>query len=452
MQHPPEPEFRQLEYLPLGDLIDSPNNARTHPEEQIAALARAMDAFSYTIPIVIDENNMILGGHARKRAAARRGMATIPCIRLSHMSATEKRAYMLAENQLATQAGWDLEVLATEQKALLEANFDLTIAGFDMGQVDLTIGQSDAADPQSSADADDEVPDSASASVVTQPGDLWILGRHRLLCGNAREPSDVELLMDGAKADMLFTDPPFNVPIHGHVSGLGKLRHREFVEGVGEMSPAQFTEFLERTLSLAAGACRSGAVAFTCMDWRHMGELLHAGSAAFTELKNLCVWNKTNAGMGTFYRSQHELVFVWKIGSDPHLNTFGLGDKGRYRTNVWTYAGANTFRAGRMEDLSLHPTVKPVAMVADAIKDVTHRGHIVLDVFAGSGTTLVAAERVGRQARLLEIDPAYCDIAIRRWEKQTGKSATLLRTGHTFSHTRSLRTGWTTKLTEEAVV
>jgi DNA modification methylase len=244
---------------------------------------------------------------------------------------------------------------------------------------------------------------------VTRMGDLWQLGRHRLICGDARKADDYDRLLAGETVDLIFTDPPYNVPIDGHVCGSGRIRHREFAMGVGEMSTSSFTDFLTETLGAAAKRCRDGAIAFVCMDWRHMNELLAAGQATFSELKNLCIWNKTNGGMGSFYRSKHELVFVFKVGTAPHVNSFGLGDTGRYRTNVWDYPGISSMGAGRMEDLAMHPTVKPTALVADAIRDCSLRGDIVLDIFGGSGTTLTAAETCGRSARLIEFDPAYCD-------------------------------------------
>ena len=232
--------------------------------------------------------------------------------------------------------------------------------------------------------------------------------------------------------DLVFTDPPYNVPIDGHVCGLGRIRHREFAMGAGEMSREGFTAFLQLTLGHAAVACRNGAIAFVCMDWRHLGEVLAAGEAAFSELKNVCVWNKTNGGMGSFYRSKHELVFVFKVGSAPHTNTFGLGDTGRYRTNVWDYAGVNSFRGGRAEELAMHPTVKPVGLIADAIMDCTRRNELMLDPFAGSGSTLINAHRTGRRARLIEYDPAYCDQILHRFRKVTGKMPCLAATGQTF--------------------
>jgi DNA modification methylase len=246
-------------------------------------------------------------------------------------------------------------------------------------------------------------------------------------------------LLSGEAVDLVFTDPPYNVAIDGNVCGKGSIRHREFAMGSGEMSRVAFTQFLTETLSNAATACRDGAIAFVCMDWRHMGELLEAGEKAFSELKNLCVWNKTNGGMGTFYRSKHELIFVFKVGTARHINSFGLGDTGRYRTNVWDYAGVSSISPHRLDDLTMHPTVKPTALVTDAIKDCSKRGDVVLDVFGGSGTTLIAAESCGRRARLIEYDPTYCDTIIARWERLTGKQTTLSTTGERFEDVAELR-------------
>ena len=439
---------RSVEELETELLHEAPRNARTHSEKQIGQLAISIRRFGFTNPILIDDANMVVAGHGRLAAAKKLGMTAVPCLRLSGLSEQDKRAYMLADNKLALNAGWDRDILAIELKELGDLGFDMTVTGFEIGEIEIAIGAADQADPTSTQDVDDDCP-ALDAKPVTRVGDVWQLGRHRLLCGNARKSEDVALLMGGEVADMLFTDPPYNVPIDGHVSGLGRTRHREFAEACGEMSQEEFTSFLRETLRVAAGSCRDGAIAYVCMDWRHLQELLAAGHSVFSELKNLCVWNKTNAGMGAFYRSQHELVLVWKSGTAPHLNTFGLGDKGRYRTNVWNYAGVNSFGAERMEELSLHPTVKPVAMVADAIRDVTRRGDLVLDTFGGSGTTLIAAERTGRGARLLEIDAAYCDVIVRRWERLTGKAALLAASGNTFERTASLRTGWSSNVAQE---
>ncbi|MFZ3005374.1 MAG: site-specific DNA-methyltransferase [Phenylobacterium sp.] len=424
---------RSVERVPIVHLAPAKRNARTHSEAQIRQIAASMERFGVTNPALVDDDNRIIAGHGRVAAAKTLGHADFPCLRLSHLSEAEKRAYVLADNKLALNAGWDKELLAIDLRELAELQFDVSLTGFTLPEVDIILAEADDAAPNGDDPGEDPPPSPAAAGpAATRLGDLWVLGRHRLLCGDAKDNAAITLLMDGGQADMLFTDPPYNVPIDGHVSGLGQVRHREFAEGVGEMTASQFTAFLQETLGAAASVCRDGAIAFVCMDWRHLQELLAAGHAVFSELKNLCVWNKTNAGMGTFYRSQHELVLVWKYGGAPHTNNFGLGDKGRYRTNVWTYAGANAFKAERLEELKLHPTVKPVALVADAIRDVTNRGQVVLDVFGGSGTTLIAAQKTGRSARLIELDPGYCDVIIRRWEKLTGKSATLEGDGRTF--------------------
>lgn len=274
---------------------------------------------------------------------------------------------------------------------------------------------------------------------VSRLGDIWELGRHRLICGDARDAEVMQRLLKNGQADMVFTDPPYNVPIDGHVCGLGSVKHREFAMAAGEMSEAEFTRFLEDGCRAMARVMRDGAIAFVCMDWRHMGELLAAGKAAFTELKNLVVWNKSNGGMGAFYRSKHELIFVFKHGTAPHTNSFGLGDSGRYRTNVWDYAGISSISASRSDELAMHPTVKPVALIADAIKDCSRRGEIILDPFAGSGSTLIAAEKTGRSARLVELDPLYCDTIVRRWEAVTGKRAMLTACGRAFEDVAALR-------------
>lgn len=288
----------------------------------------------------------------------------------------------MADNKLALNAGWDVELLGIELQGLIDLDFDVS-TGFSLAEIDLVLDGALEASEQVAEPAD-AVPEPPSAP-VSQRGDIWLLGRHKLICGDAREAKDFEALLEGAKVDLIFTDPPYNVPIDGHVSGLGSVRHREFAFASGEMSKTEFKGFLTQTLGAGAAVAKDGAIAFVCMDWRHMGELLEAGNTVFTELKNLCVWNKTNGGMGTFYRSKHELVFVFKIGEAPHTNTFGLGETGRYRTNVWDYAGISSMSSSRAEEQDMHPTVKPVALVADAIKDCSKRGEIVLDMFGGSG-------------------------------------------------------------------
>ncbi len=415
-------------------------NARTHSTKQIAQIARSIERFGFTNPVLVSDDGEIIAGHGRVEAAKALGWKTVPTIALSHLSETERRAYVLADNKLALNAGWDKEILAIELQALVDLEFDVELTGFSLAEIDFAIEEAGEADP-GGVDAPEDAVDYVSGTPVSRHGDIWQLGRHRLLCGDARSALDFEALMDGARADLVFTDPPYNVKIDGNVCGLGTVRHREFAFASGEMSRAQFTGFLTETLGNIAAVMRDGAVAYVCMDWRHMGELLAAGEASFTELKNLVVWNKTNGGMGAFYRSKHELIFVFKQGTAEHTNSFGLGQIGRYRTNVWDYAGISSISANRSDELAMHPTVKPVAMIADAIRDCSRRGEIVLDAFGGSGSTLIAAEKTGRAARLIEYDPLYCDTIVRRWEAFTGKRATLAVTGETFETLAEARLG-----------
>ena len=366
--------------------------------------------------MLIDGESRILAGHGRVEAARELGMMTVPCLRIDHMSPAEKRAYVLADNKLALNAGWDEELLALELKELMEADieFDISVTGFSIAEIDGLVDG--LANEEPGNPADDRLPDPNRVVSRCRPGDVWRLGPHRLVCGDALDPDVVETLMDGEKAQMVFTDPPYNVAIEGNVSGLGQTRHCDFAMASGEMTREEFTSFLSAGFANLAAHSINGSIHYVCMDWRHMGEMLQAGSANYSELKNLIVWAKDNGGMGSFYRSRHELIFAFKNGSAPHMNSFELGQHGRYRTNVWEYRGVNTLKAGRAEELALHPTVKPVAMLADAIKDVSKRGGIVLDLFGGSGSTLIAAHKTGRRARLCEFDPIYCDRILSRWE------------------------------------
>ena len=422
-----------IEPMAIARLRPYPGNARTHSKKQVRQIADSIQRFGFTNPVLVSDDDEIIAGHGRVAAAKLLGMESVPTLRLSHLDAAQRRAYVIADNKLALNAGWDREVLAIELQALIDLEFDVEITGFSLAEVDVLLDDAREASPAPEHEAEDTVPPLVDpAAAVSRPGDLWRLGRHRLCCGDSRKPETFDCLLGGERADLVFTDPPYNVLIDRNVCGLGRIRHREFAMAAGEMSSEAFTAFLQTTLGHTSARCRDGAIAFVCMDWRHMGELLAAGRAVFSEFKNLCVWNKTNGGMGSFYRSKHELVFVFKVGNAPHTNTFELGDTGRYRTNVWDYAGVNTLRRDRMEELAMHPTVKPVALVADAIKDCSRRGEIVLDPFGGSGTTLIAADKTGRQARLVEFDRAYCDRTLRRFEQVTGKKARLVATGQSF--------------------
>ena len=425
----------KVELRPLATLKPARRNARTHSDKQIEQIAASIRQFGFTNPLLVDDEDRIVAGHGRLEAARRIGIAEVPVIQLSHLGPDELRAYALADNKVAENAGWDPEILRIEfaELSAIELDFDLEITGFSTTEIDLTIGDGDDG-PQDEDNPDDLLP--AGRCWIGQ-GDLWQLGDHRLLCGDARSPESYRTLMEDEKARMVFSDPPYNVRVDGHVGGLGSVKHDEFAMASGEMSRGEFTGFLEEVFVLEAQVSLNGAIHFQCMDWRHMGEMLEAGEAVYSELKNMCVWVKDNAGMGSFFRSQHELVFVWKVGTEAHLNTVELGKNGRYRTNVWSYRGAS--KTGSNSDLAMHPTVKPVPMIMDAIKDTSKRGEIVLDAFGGSGSTLIAAEKTKRRARLIELEPKYCEVTIRRWEKLTGSEAILVSTGRSFAETCASR-------------
>ncbi len=407
-------------------------NPRTHSKKQIRQIAASIEKFGFLNPVLVDRDGGIVAGHGRVEAAKQLGLKKVPTICLENLTDAEIRAYVIADNRLAELAGWDHELLAIELQGLssLDLDFDVTVTGFETPEIDMLIS---GLDPNEDDDPDDELPPVDDGPAITRPGDIWSIGNHRLICGDATQSHTYVRLLDGAAAQMIFIDPPYNVPINGHVSGLGKVKHREFAMASGEMSEAEFIDFL--TVVFGNLACHSadGAIHFICMDWRHLSEIVVAGKASYTALKNVCVWAKTNGGMGTLYRSQHELVFVFKAGTAPHINNVELGKHGRYRTNVWTYPGINSFGKDRDAELALHPTVKPVKLVADAILDCSKRNGIVLDAFAGSGTTLIAAEKTGRRGYGIELDPRYCDVIIRRLQAAENAEAVHLGTGETFA-------------------
>lgn len=439
-----------IEHRPPGALKPYGRNARTHSPKQITQIAASIKTFGFNNPVLVDQHDVIIAGHGRLEAAKQLGLASVPTIRLEHLTDAEKRAYILADNKLAEKAGWDREILAIELQNLmeLELDFDLSITGFEVPEIDVLI---DSLDAKGKPDPIDVVPEVEGPS-LTRLGDIWEIGSHRLICGDATERATYDRLLQGEKAQLVFTDPPYNVKIQGHVSGLGAIQHREFAMASGEMSEAEFAGFLGQVFANLVAVSGDGAISFICMDWRHMREVLAAAEGRYAELKNLCVWAKTNGGMGSLYRSQHELVFVFKAGSAPHINNVELGKHGRYRTNLWTYAGANSFSATRDDDLAMHPTVKPVALVADAILDCSRRKGIVLDAFGGSGTTLAAAHKTGRRGYAIELDPSYCDTIVARLEKLTGGSAKLAATGQTFAEVRAERSAGGEVLSPAAIL
>ncbi len=425
----------QVAYSSMQTLVPNSSNPRNHKLKQIRQIAESIKSFGFVFPIAIDHKNRIVCGHGRYAAAQLLGLSEIPTTRLEHLSDVQIRALAIADNRLTEVSEWNDRLLAKELKALsvIDLNFNLEVTGFDYPEIDLRIDKLELVNEEG-ADPADALPPKDSGSQVTQLGDIWQLGRHRIICGNSLDPKLYEILLDNEEAGMIFTDPPYNVPIKGHVSGLGAHQHENFAMACGEMDEAQFTDFLARVFTLQARHSVEGSLHFVCMDWRHIGEINTAGKEVYSELKNICVWVKNNAGMGSLYRSQHELVFVFKHGRSAHQNNVQLGRFDRHRTNIWNYPGATSL--GRSSDegnlLALHPTVKPVALVADAMLDCSSRGDIVLDTFLGSGSTLIAAERLGRRCRGFEIDPLYIDTVIRRWQSFTGDDARDQATGKLF--------------------
>jgi DNA modification methylase len=421
----------KVRYQDVAALKPYAGNARIHSDKQITQIAASIRNFGFNNPVLVDAESRIIAGHGRVEAAKRLGHTSVPTIRLDHMSDAERRAYVIADNRLAELAGWDREILKIELQALdaLDLDFDVESTGFDTAELDLLLDDRvEATKP----DPADEIPPVASGPSITRPGDLWFMGEHRLLCGDARDRGVVQRLMAQEAAQLVFTDPPYNVKIDGHVGGAGKIKHREFAMASGEMTRTEFGVFLRKLCDRAIEWLPAGGIAFICMDWRSAADLIIQGEAAGFELLNLCVWAKTNGGMGGLYRSQHELVPVFKKPGGAHTNNVQLGKHGRNRTNVWSYPGINAFGETRDQDLASHPTVKPVQLVADAILDVTARGDIVLDPFGGSGTTLVAAHKSGRIGHAIELDPLYVDVIARRMQTLFGMTAINAATGQTF--------------------
>lgn len=411
--------------IKISALRPYPKNARTHSPKQIRQIAKSIKSFGFTNPVLIDKDNCILAGHGRVEAAKLAGLTEVPAVVISHLTPAQKKAYILADNRLAELSGWDKNILKVELEELQsieDGDFDLTLTGFDTPEIDVLLAPPDAPAPENANFLEKSIP------ARVKSGDLWQLGAHKLLCADSTQPAAFRRLLGEEKANLIVTDPPYNVKISGHVRSGEK--YREFAMASGEMSQSEFSQFLKGVFTLLAEYSIPGSLHYAFMDWRHMGEILSAGMSAYTALKNVCVWNKLSGGMGSLYRSQHELVFVFKNGDVPHTNNIELGVHGRYRTNVWDYPGIFIKNKVNKANINLHPTVKPVGLLADILLDASPRKGLVLDPFGGSGSTLLAAERTGRQARIIEIDPHYCDVILFRYEQQTGKKALRVEESH----------------------
>ena len=415
-----------LTYRQRAALKPHPQNPNTHDAKQVARIARSIRDFGWTNPVIIDEDDRVLAGHGRLLAAGKLGIDMVPTICLSHLSAAQRRAYVILDNRLSEIGGtWDRKLLALEHDAirLLDPEFDLTSTGFELDDIGIMF------DSLTEVSEDDTPEPDRTSPALARVGDLWRLGNHRLYCGDARTEASFEALLGTDKAQMVIVDSPYNVRIGGNCVAKGK--HREFVMASGEMTRSEFAAFLTTVFGHLIAFSHDGSMHFLFMDWRHMAEMVLATSQ-YAEQKNLIVWDKISAGMGTCYRSQHELIWVMKNGAAAHINNFLLGQKGRHRSNLWSYPGLNGAASGRQELLALHPTVKPLALISDAIKDCSTKGGLILDCFAGSGTIIMAAERTGRRAAAMELDAHYVDVAIRRWQADTGQQAILADDGRSF--------------------
>ena len=410
------PKHRALEVVNRHPDIIIPyaNNAREHSEDQLKKLVASVREFGFTNPILIDEQMRVLAGHGRLTAAKFLGMTSVPTIILAGMTEAQRRAYVLADNAIALKAGWSKEMLKTEFRGLIDLGYDVELTGFDTLEIDTLISFGDAEAKEDRVELLDE-----RAPAICRPGDLWSVGWHRLLVGDARALESYERLLGDELAELIMADPPYGCAIAGNVSS--NRNAEDFVMGCDGVGPELAHGLLRPALKCMRVYAKPGAIAFIFMDWRGLPALWEAAQGVFHEIKNLIVWSKTNASMG-FYRSAHELIYVFKVSPGKHINNFGLR---RHRSNVWVYPGANTFRAGRKDDLDSHPTIKNKAMIADAILDVSKPGGIVLDSFAGSGTTLVAAHLTNRRGYGIELDEKYADLILKRLSEAVGEEPKL---------------------------
>lgn len=420
----------------IGWLKPDRKNARTHSKKQISLIAESVQDCGFAGAILANPDGVVIAGHGRLLAAKQLGMTEVPVITVAGLSEAQERRLRIADNKIALQAGWDLDLLRSELDFIEGSGLDLKLTGFSVGEIDvLRMPKLDQFEPF------DPVP----VDAVSQRGDIWLCEGHRIGCGDLLDGVSLKAVMADARAHVIIADSPYNTSNATHNGGGGRFRHREFAYAHGEMSREEFTRFLTDTQMLMAACCAHGAVAFMFMDHHHAGEQIAAGEVAFDRRLNIAIWVKSNPGMGSFYRSGHEMIFVYAVHEGPYQNNVELGKHGRNRSNVFQAPSVNSF-GSRQNDLELHATVKPVQLIADMIMDVTSQGGIVLDGFLGSGTTLLAAERTGRLAYGLEIDAAYVDIAVTRWMDLTGRQAVLDSTGETFKEVRQRRANESTAI------
>ena len=417
-----------LRMISVNSLLSSKKKSRKHSKKQLEKLKRCIKKVGFTMPIVVNEQYEIIAGELRLKAAQELNIDVIPVIILDNVSDEEARAIKILDNRIAEDGEWDYSVLKEEIEALFKFDFELQDLGFETIDYDKIFIQNDPAEKLSHCNqVENESWLDANIPKRTNLGDLWRLGDHFVICGDSLDENIFKVLMQGELAQIVVTDPPYNCPIDKYVCGLGKIKHEEFVMASGEMTNAEFAQFLHNFMKNAVKYSVNGSLSYIFMDWKGINTLINEAMKLYHSMINLAVWNKGVGGMGAFYRSQHELIGIFKNGSAKHQNHIQLSKYGRYRTNVWDYPGIRATNPGSLELLKLHPTCKNVGLLQDILIDASSKNEVVLDCFGGSGSTLIAAERAKRRARLIELNPRYIDVTIWRWEQETGKKATLVK-------------------------
>ena len=426
----------QIENVPIARLKSFKKNPRDHSKAHVAEVAQSIGAFGMNVPILCDEGYEIIAGHATLLACKLLGMKTVPVICLGHLTEPEKIAFRIAHNRLCEKGRWDPELLVANFEILYEQDlsFDFEATGFSTGEIDvMRIGGKEAVKSAAAAarltEEVVELPDQAKEP-VSRLLDRFQIGPHIVVNGDARDPSAYKLALGDERADLALCDAPYGCAIAGHASGSGRIKHEDFIEGCN-LSPEELRALIGGASALQAAFSKPGAYNIQFSDWRAMFDMQLINREIYDSLKHICIWKKTNGGMGSLWRGAWEGILVYRVAGGTSRNNVMLGAHGRNRTDVFEYAGVNTFKAGRMEELMAHPTCKPVPLLADLILDVTPIGGIVLDVFLGSGSTILGAHETKRRGVGIELDPKFVDVAVRRIEKRVGKPA-IHQTGITF--------------------